>query len=113
MKGPPSYERLHEDLRQLTVANTRLHEQQELIIRMRKTGAAGSGDLQHRHSIRNPLMIIGGFARSLLKDIAEDDPKKESLETIVLEAEQLEDAHDRGPGIGGIHPPKLDKWEHQ
>ncbi|MDD3293414.1 MAG: GAF domain-containing protein [Geobacteraceae bacterium] len=103
------YERLHEDLRQLTVANTRLHEQQELIIRMEKLALLGRVTSSIAHSIRNPLMIIGGFARSLLKDIAEDDPKKESLETIVLEARLLEDTLTEALESAESTTPKMDK----
>jgi signal transduction histidine kinase len=105
------YERLHEDLRKLMVANTRLREQQELIVRLEKMALLGKVTSSIAHSIRNPLMIIGGFARSLLKNIDEDDPKKESLETIVRHARQLEDALSEALGHADSMAPVLDQWD--
>ena len=35
------------------------------------------------HSVRNPLMIIGGFARSMLKNSSESDPGRTFIESIV------------------------------
>lgn len=43
------------------------------------------------HSIRNPLMVIGGFARSILKNTPGNDPKRTFIESIVTEARQLEE----------------------
>jgi signal transduction histidine kinase len=105
------YERLHDDLRKLTLANAKLQEQQELIIRMEKLALLGKITSSIAHSIRNPLMIIGGFARSLLKNISEDDPKKESLETIVREARQLEDALSETLGYADSIFPAMDLWD--
>jgi signal transduction histidine kinase len=105
------YERLHEDLRKLTVANAQLQEQQVLIVRMEKMALLGKVTSSIAHSIRNPLMIIGGFARSLLKDIAADDPKKEFLETIVREARQLEDALSEALEYADSMAPVLDEWD--
>jgi hypothetical protein len=84
------YERLQEEVQKLTYANTKLREQQELIVKMEKMALVGKITSSIAHSIRNPLLVIGGFARSLLKYTAPDDPKKESLESIVNEAKQLE-----------------------
>lgn len=105
------YDRLHEDLRKLTVANTRLQEQQELIVRLEKMALLGKVTSSIAHSIRNPLMIIGGFARSLLRNIDENDPKKEFLETIVREARQLEDTLSEALGHADSMAPVLDQWD--
>ncbi len=105
------YERLHEDLRKLTRANTKLLEQQELIVRMEKLALLGKITSSISHSIRNPLMVIGGFARSLLKDIPSDDPKRESLQTIVREARLLEDALDEALAYADSALPALDRWD--
>ncbi len=86
------YERLQEEIGKLTAANEKLREQQELIVRMEKMALVGRITSSIAHSIRNPLMVIGGFARSLLKNVATNDDKRELLETIVREAKQLEDA---------------------
>jgi signal transduction histidine kinase len=85
------YERVQEDLEKLTSANQKLKEQQDLIVRMEKTALVGRITSSIAHSIRNPLMVIGGFARSLLKNIEESDTKRGYLESIVREARQLED----------------------
>lgn len=105
------YDRLQDDLRKLTLANTRLQEQQELIVRMEKMALLGKVTSSIAHSIRNPLMIIGGFARSLLKNIDEHDPKRESLITIVREARQLEDALSEALGHADSIAPVLDEWD--
>jgi signal transduction histidine kinase len=105
------YERLHDDLRQLTLANAKLQEQQELIIRMEKLALLGKITSSIAHNIRNPLMIIGGFARSLLKDIADDDGKKESLETIVREAKQLEHVLTETLAYANSIFPAMDQWD--
>lgn len=105
------YERLHEDLRKLTLANAKLQEQQELIVRMEKLALLGKITSSIAHSIRNPLMIIGGFARSLLKNIARDDPNRESLETILVEARELEDALAEALGYADSIFPAMDQWD--
>jgi two-component system, NtrC family, sensor histidine kinase HydH len=44
------------------------------------------------HEIKNPLMLIGGFARQVLKDVPQDPPKNlEKLQIIVDEVKRLED----------------------
>lgn len=105
------YERLHEDLRKLTLANAKLQEQQELIVRMEKLALLGKITSSIAHSIRNPLMIIGGFARSLLKNIAGNDPNRESLETILVEARGLEDALSEALGYADSIFPAMDQWD--
>ncbi len=105
------YERLHEDLEKLSVANTRLHEQQKLIVRMEKLALLGKITSSIAHSIRNPLTVIGGFARSLLKNVAENDPKREPLENIVQKSKQLEDVLSEVLGYADSVLPAIDKWD--
>jgi signal transduction histidine kinase len=105
------YERLHDDLRQLSDANARLLEQQELIVRMEKYALLGKITSGIAHSIRNPLMVIGGFARHLLKDIPESDPNRESLETIVSQAKHLEDALFEALAYADAVSPAMDLWD--
>jgi len=105
------YERLNEDLHKLTVANAKLHEQQELIVRMEKMALLGKITSSIAHSIRNPLTVIGGFARSLLKNIAENDPKKEPLENIVQKSKQLEDVLSEVLGYADSVFPAMDEWD--
>ena len=60
------YERLQEEVDKQTAANAKLKEQQDLILKMEKMALVGRITSSIAHSIRNPLMVIGGFARSLL-----------------------------------------------
>lgn len=105
------YERLHDDLRQLTLANAKLQEQQELIVRMEKLALLGKITSSIAHNIRNPLMVIGGFARSLLKKSTEDDVKRESLETIVREATKLENVLTETLAYANSIFPAMDRWD--
>ena len=89
------YERLQEELVKLTEANRRLQEQQEQILRMEKMALVGKIASNIAHSIRNPLTIIGGFARTLIKSTPADDPKRQYIESIVREARRLEEVLER------------------
>jgi hypothetical protein len=105
------YERVQEDVDKLIVANRKLHEQQELIVRMEKMALVGRITSSIAHSIRNPLLVIGGFARSLLKNVEKDDPKREYLESITKEAKQLEDVLDEVLGYSDSLYPAKDMWD--
>jgi signal transduction histidine kinase len=105
------YERVHEDVDKLTAANRKLKEQQELIVRMEKMALVGRITSSIAHSIRNPLLVIGGFARSLLRNIEKDDPKYEYLQTIVSEAKQLEDVLEEVLNYSDSLYPARDMWD--
>ncbi|HEX9023446.1 MAG TPA: ATP-binding protein [Geobacteraceae bacterium] len=105
------YERVQEDVDKLVVANRKLKEQQELIVKMEKMALVGRITSSIAHSIRNPLLVIGGFARSLLRDIAQDDPKREYLESIVAEAKQLEAVLDEVLNYSDTLYPARDNWD--
>lgn len=105
------YERLQEEVDKLTAANVKLKEQQELIVKMEKMALVGKITSNIAHSIRNPLMVIGGFARSLLKSISADDPKKEYLESIVHEAKQLEEVLTEVLTYSDALYPTMDSWD--
>jgi len=85
------YERVQEEVDKLRLANSRLQEQQEQLVRMEKMALVGRITSSIAHSIRNPLMVIGGFARSILKNTPGNDPKRTFIESIVTEARQLEE----------------------
>ncbi len=105
------YERLQEEVDKLTTANAKLKEQQELIVKMEKMALVGRITSSIAHSIRNPLMIIGGFARSLLKTTAESDRNREYLESIVREAKQLEDVLEEVLNYTESLYPAMDMWD--
>jgi signal transduction histidine kinase len=105
------YARLQVDLDKLMEANSRLREQQELIVKMEKMALVGKITSSIAHSIRNPLMIIGGFARSLQKSIAENDPKRNYVESILYEARKLEDALTEVLDYADSLHPSKDMWD--
>ncbi|BEH11762.1 MULTISPECIES: sensor histidine kinase [Geobacter] len=105
------YERLQEELLKVTAANVKLKEQQELIVRMERMALVGKITSSIAHSIRNPLMIIGGFARTLLKGTDEGDPRREYLESIVREARQLDEVLDEVLSYSDSLYPTLDSWD--
>jgi signal transduction histidine kinase len=105
------YERLQEEVDKLTVANAKLKEQQELILKMEKMALVGQITSSIAHSIRNPLMIIGGFARSLMKTAAADDQSREYLQSIMHEAKQLENVLEEVLSYADALYPATDKWD--
>lgn len=42
------------------------------------------------HDIKMPLVVIGGYSRSVIKKIGEDDPNRKKLDIIIKETERLE-----------------------
>ena len=84
------YDKLQVELNRVTEAGKKLKEQQELIVRMENMALVGRITSSIAHSVRNPLMIIGGFARSMLKNSPTSDPRRTFIESIVAETHQLE-----------------------
>ena len=105
------YERLREEVTKQIAANEKLKEQQELIVKMEKMALVGKITSSIAHSIRNPLMIIGGFARSLLKESGENDQKRSYLESIVREAKQLEEVLAEVLNYSDSQFPVMDMWD--
>jgi len=104
------YDRLQLELNRANEAGRKLREQQELIVRMEKMALVGRITSSIAHSIRNPLMIIGGFARSMLKNAPQDDPKRDFIESIVSEARQLEGVLDEILNYSDALYPTRDFW---
>ena len=105
------YDRLQVELNHATEAGKKLKEQQELIVRMEKMALVGRITSSIAHSIRNPLMIIGGFARSMLKNTPSDDPKRDFMESIVGETRQLEGVLDDILNYSDSLYPTRDFWD--
>lgn len=105
------YERLQIELDRVTEANNKLKEQQELIVKMEKMALVGRITSSVAHSIRNPLMIIGGFARSMLKSSSESDQKRTFIESIVKETTQLENVLDEILNYSDSLYPTKDFWD--
>ncbi len=105
------YERLQEELTKLTDANRRLKEQQEIILRMEKMALVGKITSNIAHSIRNPLTIIGGFARTLIKNTPPDDSKRHYIESIIGEAKRLEEVLQEVLNYSESLHPTFDLWD--
>ena len=105
------YEKLQEEIEKQTAANIKLQEQQELIVKMEKMAVVGRVTSSIAHSIRNPLMAIGGYARSLLKNQGNSERKREYLEYIVREARQLEEVLEEVLNYSDSLYPVMDWWD--
>lgn len=105
------YEQLQEELTKVTEANKRLKEQQQLIVRMEKMALVGKITANISHSIRNPLTIIGGFARTLIKSTPPGDPKRQFIESIVREARRLEEVLQEVLNYSESQHPTFDLWD--
>jgi len=105
------YDRLQEQVDKLQLANQKLQEQQELLVRMEKMALVGRITSSVAHSIRNPLTVIGGFARSILKTTAPTDAKRGFIESIVTETQQLEGVLDEVLTYSDSLYPTRDMWD--
>lgn len=105
------YLKLQDQLVQLTEANRRLKEQQNLILRMEKMALVGKLTANIAHSIRNPLTIIGGFARTLSRSTDLDDSRRTYIESIVKEARKLEEVLQEVLTYSESLHPTLDLWD--
>lgn len=105
------YEKIQDKVEMLHQANLQLQEQQEQLVRMEKMALVGRITSSIAHSIRNPLMVIGGFARNVLKSTTEYDPKRKSIETIVKQSQQLEGVLDEILTYSDSLYPTKDFWD--
>ena len=65
---------------------------EEELLRSERLAILGKMAAHISHEIKNPLMLIGGFARQVLKDFAQDPQKNlEKLHIIVDEVKRLEE----------------------
>jgi signal transduction histidine kinase len=81
------YRRLQEKL-DLTVEELQVVE--EKLLQSQRLAALGKLSKGVAHEVRNPVMIIGGFARRLQKHLQEGDPTKEMIAPILHEVHRLE-----------------------
>jgi signal transduction histidine kinase len=105
------YDKLQVELNRVTEAGKKLKEQQELIVRMENMALVGRITSSIAHSVRNPLMIIGGFARSMLKNSPESDSRRTFIESIVAETRQLEVVLDEILNYSDSLYPTRDFWD--
>jgi len=105
------YERLELALERTTAANQRLKDQQLQILQMEKMALVGRVTADVAHSIRNPLTIIGGNARNLLKTMPQDHIQRTAIDSIVRESRRLENALEEILLYSEARHPTLDDWD--
>jgi len=84
------YQKLAEQVNKLEEANKRIAENTQRLLRAEKLSVLGEITSQVAHELRNPMTIIGGFARSLLKKKDAQDSDYEYMKIIAQETERVE-----------------------
>jgi two-component system, NtrC family, sensor histidine kinase HydH len=67
-----------------------LRQSHERLLRSERFAAVGEAAAYVSHEIKNPLMVIGGFARQLIRNADIPDPAQEKLKIISDEVKRLE-----------------------
>lgn len=105
------YERLKAKLQSLNEANTRLEEQQQYLLRMEKMALVGRLTSHLADVIRNPLTVIGGQSRLLLKHLGPEDTNRQPLEAIARQSRRLEQMLQEALAYAESLHPTLDWWD--
>lgn len=86
--------RLHDELagrlEDLREANSRLRNLQVQVLKAERMSALGELAAEIVHQIRNPLSVVGGFARRLSKTILPGDPRTEDVGILIEETGRME-----------------------
>ncbi len=83
IENAETYKRLEDKINQLT-------ETQQRLIRSEKLAAIGTMSSYVAHEIRNPLVTIGGFAKTLSRFTFTDSKIKVNIDIIIEEVKRLE-----------------------
>jgi signal transduction histidine kinase len=67
-----------------------LRQSHDRLVRSERFAAVGEAAAYVSHEIKNPLMVIGGFARQLIRNADIPDPAQEKLKIISNEVKRLE-----------------------
>lgn len=102
---------LQRELDRVSEANTLLRQQQEQILKMEKMALVGNLAANIAHSLRNPLTIIGGFARNLAKRIPAADPLNRFSASILRETVRIEESLQEMLAYSESLHPSLDLWD--
>jgi two-component system, NtrC family, sensor histidine kinase HydH len=81
---------LRQERDKVTESMDQLLRTQERLLTSERLAAIGEAAAHLSHEIKNPLMLMGGFARQVQRSLPEDDDRREKLEIIVNEAKRLE-----------------------
>jgi len=87
-----AYSRLEQEKNNLEQAYTKLTEAQDRLLHAERLATIGKMTAHVAHEIRNPLVTIGGFARSIVKSVSskEDEEMKLIAQIIADEVSRLE-----------------------
>lgn len=85
------YGELEEKVRDLERAHALIQQKQTELLEAERLSTIGRMAAVLAHEIRNPLVSIGGFARSLMQEVPEDNQMREELSIIVSEVIRLEE----------------------
>ncbi len=105
--------RLYRELERRLVDLRRAHHQQkedqQTLLRMERLSVMGETSAIVAHELRNPLVAIGGFARTLTRNLEESDPNHRFAAIIADEVARMEEIiHDL---LDFIRPRKLLRQE--
>jgi len=67
-----------------------LERTHQALLQSERLAAMGTAAAHVAHEIKNPLMVIGGFAQQVLRTVEKDDKAKKKLLTITNEVKRLE-----------------------
>ncbi len=86
--------RLHDELAErladLRDANARQRYLQGQLLRAEQMSAIGELAAEIVHQIRNPLAVVGGFARRLERGLEDEDPRRADAAILIEEADRME-----------------------
>ncbi len=86
--------RLYFELEKRLIDLRKAHEQQKedqaTLLRMERLSVMGETSAIVAHELRNPLVAIGGFARTLVRSLGKDDPNREFARIISDEVGRME-----------------------
>jgi signal transduction histidine kinase len=86
-----TYGELREKIEMLEDANRSIRDHQQTIIKLKEEAAVGEMVLQLTHTIKNPVVAIGGLARHMKKKLGEDAAFSKYATAIAQEASRLEE----------------------
>jgi signal transduction histidine kinase len=84
------YHELEEKVSRLAEANKRIAEGSRRLLKVERLSILGQITSQLAHELRNPMTVIGGFARSLLRKVGPEHADAEYLRIMVKESERME-----------------------
>jgi hypothetical protein len=84
------YKSLEEKVEELSTAYNELQENRDKLIRYERLSAVGEVAAKVTHEIRNPMVVIGGFARRILRKDHDGELNRNYVKIIVEEIGRME-----------------------